>query len=197
MPELLKSGDNGVQKRVYKLLTKLVQGGKLHVDVEQLFAQMDGVAEDALPAAKKDRMAFLAALLAQLDRNSLHVIPALVSEAVLGTKEPSEKARSAAFDLIVAMGNKMNEGGTVKRAKLNGMDEDNSTEGNFLLTSFMRRPSLTHVVVSASLHEYFMMMAGGLGGASAHMISATITAISRLIFEFKGKDVIFLHFYVF
>lgn len=128
-PELLKSNDNGVQKRAYKVLTKLVQSGKLQLDVEKLFAQMDEVAEDALPAAKKDRMAFLTALLAKLDRNSLHVIPSLISEAVLGTKEPSEKARTAAFDLIVAMGNKMNEGGTVKRAKLNGMDEDDMTEG--------------------------------------------------------------------
>lgn len=31
------------------------------------------------------------------------------------------------------------------------------------------------------------MIAGGLAGASPHMISATITAISRLVFEFKGK----------
>ena len=30
------------------------------------------------------------------------------------------------------------------------------------------------------------MMAGGLAGASPHMISATVTAISRLVFEFKG-----------
>jgi len=30
------------------------------------------------------------------------------------------------------------------------------------------------------------MVAGGLAGATPHMISATITAISRLIFEFKG-----------
>lgn len=30
------------------------------------------------------------------------------------------------------------------------------------------------------------MVAGGLAGASAHMISATVTAISRLVFEFKG-----------
>lgn len=128
-PELLKSNDNGVQKRAYKVLTKLVQSGKLQLDVEKLFAQMDEVAEDALPAAKKDRMAFLTTLLAKLDRNSLHVIPSLISEPVLGTKEPSEKARTAAFDLIVAMGNKMNEGGTVKRAKLNGMYEDDMTEG--------------------------------------------------------------------
>jgi len=31
------------------------------------------------------------------------------------------------------------------------------------------------------------MVAVGLAGASPHMISATVTAISRLIFEFKGK----------
>ena len=30
------------------------------------------------------------------------------------------------------------------------------------------------------------MIAGGLAGATPHMISATITAISRLLFEFKG-----------
>ena len=35
------------------------------------------------------------------------------------------------------------------------------------------------------------MVAGGLAGASAHMISATVTAISRLIFEFKGTVLFF------
>jgi hypothetical protein len=32
------------------------------------------------------------------------------------------------------------------------------------------------------------MVAGGLAGASPHMISATVTAISRLVFEFKGRS---------
>jgi ribosomal RNA-processing protein 12 len=31
------------------------------------------------------------------------------------------------------------------------------------------------------------MVAGGLAGATPHMISASITAISRLVFEFKGS----------
>lgn len=33
------------------------------------------------------------------------------------------------------------------------------------------------------------MVAGGLAGASPHMISATVTAISRLVFEFRGASV--------
>lgn len=39
-----------------------------------------------------------------------------------------------------------------------------------------------------------MMMAGGLAGASPHMISATVTAISRLVFEFKGEYGSMLYF---
>lgn len=38
----------------------------------------------------------------------------------------------------------------------------------------------------ASVDEFITMMAGGLAGATPHTISATITAISRLVFEFKG-----------
>lgn len=41
--------------------------------------------------------------------------------------------------------------------------------------------------VPSNLHEYLMMMADGLVGVSSHTISATIMAICRLIFEFKGK----------
>jgi ribosomal RNA-processing protein 12 len=40
---------------------------------------------------------------------------------------------------------------------------------------------------AASIDEYMTMVAGGLAGASPHMISATVTAISRLVFEFKSK----------
>jgi hypothetical protein len=65
----------------------------------------------------------------------MHVIPSLIPEAVLGTKEPSEKARLAAFDLIVAMGRKMNEGGVVKRSMMDGMDEDSPSEGSWCFSA--------------------------------------------------------------
>jgi len=53
----------------------------------------------------------------------------LIPEAVLSTKEPSEKARGAAFKLIIAMGRKMAEGGVVKRNLVDGMDEGVVGEG--------------------------------------------------------------------
>lgn len=59
----------------------------------------------------------------------MHVIPSLIPEAVLGTKEPSEKARTAAFDLVLAMGRKMSEGGVVRRGLIDGMAVEEDGEG--------------------------------------------------------------------
>jgi len=106
---------------------------------------------------------------------------------VLGTKEPSEKARIAAFDVILAMGRKMSVGGVVKRSLMEGIDEDKSEEGieDFSFAMHGAISNLPDAVV-ASIEEYMTMLAGGLAGASPHMISATVTAISRSVFEFKG-----------
>ena len=74
-------------------------------------------------------MTLLGSLVALIPSTSLHLLPSIIPEAVLGTKEPSEKARNAAFDLVVAMGHKMSVGGTVKRDLVDGMDEDDGGEG--------------------------------------------------------------------
>lgn len=68
-------------------------------------------------------------LIPNIPPTSLHIIPSLIPEAVLGTKEPSERARSAAFEFIVCMGHKMSEGGLVQRQMVDGMDEDVAPEG--------------------------------------------------------------------
>ncbi|KAF7306090.1 rRNA processing protein [Mycena chlorophos] len=165
---VLCAKDNGVQKRGYKILARLVETQKVSIDVEPVLKQLDELLEGITPAAKKDRFNLLALLVSQLPSSSMHVIPSLIPEAVLGTKEPSEKARDAAFELIVGMGKKMSAGGVVKRDLVDGMEEDASGDA------------------TADIQEFMTMIAGGLAGASPHMISATVTAISRLVFEFKG-----------
>ncbi|KAG6900495.1 hypothetical protein C0993_009805 [Termitomyces sp. T159_Od127] len=164
--EVLTGKDNGVQKRGYKILTKLIESGRVTVDAETVICRMDELSEGLVAAAKKDRMNLLSLLVSSLPQTAMHIIPSLIPEAVLGTKEPSEKARTAAFELVLAMGRKMSQGGIVKRSLIDGMDKDCSLE------------------TAASIEEFLTMLAGGLAG-SPHMISATITSISRLIFEFK------------
>lgn len=149
-PEILGNKDNGVQKRGYKTLAKLAESGKVNVNPEEVFVTLDEQVDGLAPAAKKvklhshhpcsllmmlcqDRYTLLALLIPMLPSSAMHVIPSLIPEAVLGTKEPSEKARLAAFDLVVSMGRKMGEGGVVKRDKMDGMDEDAPSEGAILL----------------------------------------------------------------
>lgn len=51
--EVLINPDNAVQKRAYKILARLVEGGKLSIDVEQLFKRLDEVSDGLSSAAKK------------------------------------------------------------------------------------------------------------------------------------------------
>ena len=53
--EVLESKDNGVQKRGYKILAKLVEGQKAIVDAEAVVQRLDGVVDGLAAAAKKVR----------------------------------------------------------------------------------------------------------------------------------------------
>ncbi|KAG1241106.1 hypothetical protein G6F68_017013 [Rhizopus microsporus] len=64
------------------------------------------------------------------------------------------------------MGGKMKEGGVVKTSRLEGFDASMPDS-------------------KANIQEYFTMLTAGLAGTTAHMISATIGALSRVFFEFK------------
>lgn len=65
------------------------------------------------------------------------LIPELLSEAVLGTKEVNEKARDAGFDLLVVMGHKMAKGGSVTRATVDEEGEAGE-EGKFRIIVVLR-----------------------------------------------------------
>lgn len=64
--DVLGGKDNGVQKRGYKILTKLVESRKVVTDAEVTLRQLDGFVANLMPAAKKvsDLDLFLSCLLA-------------------------------------------------------------------------------------------------------------------------------------
>jgi len=141
---MLEHSDATVQKKSYRLLKRLLENGKLNVEgkeletfVEKLNAVGGGVGPGAQRVStlsigemgkvtdEKDRLQLLSALVTSLPPAHLALIPEILSEAVLGTKEVNEKARDAGFDLLVVMGNKMAEGGSVTRTiAIEGEEED-------------------------------------------------------------------------
>ncbi|KAI4275479.1 MAG: hypothetical protein LQ337_003192 [Flavoplaca oasis] len=166
------ANDPQLQKKAYKLLPRLATSdngalalGSRSKDLQSLLLTS---AATASAPARRDRLLSLATIVYHLPKSDLHFIPATLSEAVIATKESNEKARSAAFDLLVLMGRKMGEGGTIEQSKIPHMDAEAPT-------------------VEASLEEFFTMVSAGLVGETPHMISASITALTRILYEFHKQ----------
>ncbi|PCH43449.1 NUC173-domain-containing protein [Wolfiporia cocos MD-104 SS10] len=167
--DVLENKDGGVQKRGYEILVKLAESKKVDFDPEIVLKRLEETLDGLAVTAKKHRFRLYKQLVPTIPSSHLQYLLTIIPEAVLGTKEPTQKTRNAAFDLIVLMGRKMAEGGAVQRSAVDDMDQDGAPEAK------------------GNIEEYMTMIAGGLAGATPHMISATITAISRLVFEFKDQ----------
>ena len=167
-----QSEDAQLEKKAYKLIPRLSQSDigcqaleERSSDLQQLLL---GSAKKASAPARRDRLDSIATIIPFLPRSDLHFIPAILSEVVMSTKEVNEKARTTAFDLLVLMAVKMSEGGVVVNSRTPNMSTD--------------APD-----AEASLEEYMTMVSAGLAGPTPHTISASITALTRLLYEFRSK----------
>lgn len=170
---ILKDGEPQLQKKAYKLIPRLA-GSELgkaalqekNPELQQLLLS----SSDKVSApARRERLAAMTALLPFVPDNALHFVPSVLSEVVICCKENNERARETAYELLVLMGHRMAsaDGALIDNSKVPHMPND--------------APS-----GKASIEEYFTMVSAGLAGSTPHMISASITAISRLLFEFRA-----------
>lgn len=166
--------DPPLQKKAYKIFSRLSVseiGRNILIEQNQELQQLlISSSECVCSAAKKERLAAISALIPTLPSDSLHFIPAVLSEVVISCKETNEKARTAAFDLLILMGEKMasSKNVIIENKKNPHMPDDSPP-------------------VSASLEEYFTMVSAGLAGNTPHMQSACVTAITRILYHFHGK----------
>lgn len=167
-----KKDDPQLQKKAYKVISRMSESengkGVLKARITDLQKVLLESAETATAPTRRDRLEAVACLVDFLDGDDLSFIPSVLSEVVMGAKEVNERARTAAFDLLVSMGDKMKAGGTVVNSRIPGMPAD--------------APS-----VNATLEEYFTMVSAGLAGSTPHMVSASITALTRILFRYKDE----------
>lgn len=171
---VLKDDDAQLQKKAYKLIPRLAESeiGKVALQERQSELQtlILNSSEKCTAPARRERLAAIAAMVPSIPNDSLHFIISILSEVVIGCKEQNERARSTAFELLVLLGEKMEEasGAQIDVAKVPRMHADTPPK-------------------TANIEEFFTMVSAGLAGGTPHMISATITAISRLLYEFREK----------
>lgn len=168
--QTVKSEDPLLQKRSYRILAKLTETPSGKAALFQFIKEIQTVllesSETVHTSAKTSRLSALNAVLEILPQDQLHFIPSILSEMILATKDVNEKSRELSYATLIKMGKLMQQGGVIHNSLIPGFDPETPDS-------------------QASLTEYFTMISAGLAGGAQHMISATITAISCLVFEFK------------
>lgn len=171
---IVKEEEPQLQKKAYKLIPRLATSELGKTAMRERTAELQSLilasAEKVSAPARRDRLSAITALLPYISNDDLHFIPSVLSEIVICCKENNERAREIAYELLVQMGQRMAsaDGAIINNSKVPHMPQD--------------APSAT-----ANIEEYFTMVSAGLAGSTPHMISASITAISRLLFEFRGS----------
>ena len=167
---LNKSSSISLQKKAYKLMIRIPDseaGGKLLTErSKELSDVLLSSAQKVVAPARRDRLVAFRKLIEHMNQSKLYIIPSLIPEVVMSTRENNERARSVAFELLVIMGDKMAQGGVVKN------------------TASASATPMTGDVL-ASLEEYFKMVTAGLASPNQQLVSASIIALARIMYQFK------------
>jgi ribosomal RNA-processing protein 12 len=168
--QTVNSSDPLLQKRAYRIISKLIDtpSGTLALkhfasDIENVIIQST---ESNNLSARAARLQAISTILQIIPEDHLFFIPSIMSEIILATKDSNEKSRQQAYNVLLEMGKVMAKGGIIHNSKIPGFNPASPDS-------------------QASLAEYFTMVSAGLAGGNQHMVSATITAISCIVYEFK------------
>ncbi|KAK8134666.1 hypothetical protein PG984_006678 [Apiospora sp. TS-2023a] len=169
---IVRDDDPQLQKKAYKLIPRLADSENGQIALNERFDELQGLllssADKCSVPARRERLAAITCMIPFIPDSSLHFIPAVLSEVVICCRENNERARTSAFELLVIMGEKLEEskGKVIQNNKIPNMPSDAASS-------------------KASVEEYFTMVSAGLAGSTPHMISASITAITRILYEFR------------
>lgn len=170
--------DQQLIKKAYKLIPRLAStetgSAALQERSGELQALILATADKTPASGRRDRMLAIDELITHLPTSDLHFIPSILSEVVLGCKESNEKARTAAFDLLIHLARRT-------------VDPERNPQGTVIRNSLVPHMPDDSPDAPAIIEEFFTMVSAGLAGSSPHMVAASVTALSRLFFEFHTQ----------
>ena len=158
----LQHPDVAMQKKAYKVVASLAEAHPAFAreSLTELREALEAAAAACNPASKRQRLASLQRLLLTLgDAEVRQVLPSVLGEVVLATKEANVKTRAAAFDLLLALA-----AAAEKRA---GPSEEAKAE---------------------AVRGLLVMVAAGVAGTSAHMMAAAVLALARLVYGYRARE---------
>ena len=130
------------------------------------------------PSPIQSRLLCIAGLIKGIPESAAisEFIGMVIGEVLMCTKEPNSKTRAAAFDLLVAMANRMSVPATPQTRLTTSLKQEQEST-----------TSVSPATTPLNVTPFLLTVVAGLAGTSTHMMSATLAALARLIFEFKGR----------
>lgn len=172
------ASDPQLIKKAYKLIPRLAStetGQSALIErSEELQALLLSTADKTPSPARRDRLLAIHELVTYLPTSDLHFIPSILPEVILGCKESNDKARTAAFDLLIHLAKRIT-------------DTERNPAGTVIRNSLVPHMPDDTPDAAANLEEFFTMVSAGLAGTSPHMVAASVTALSRLFFEYRTE----------
>ncbi|KAF9940856.1 hypothetical protein BGZ65_005879, partial [Modicella reniformis] len=164
--------DGTLQKKSYKIVNSMAETetgrAVLKSNLEELMRNILDTTAAVTATAKRARLSLIGQVVSLMESTDLYFVPSILSEVIVATKEVNEKTRDVAYALLVAMGHRMKAGGVISTERVADMEGASSE-------------------TQATISEYFTMVTAGLAGTTPHMVSAAITSLSRLLFEFHKE----------
>ena len=166
----LQSSDANLQKKSYKILAILLQKDLFRPFILTHLQEIQNLIVDNLlhvaSSSKRARLRCMELVIDLLPMSStLAFVASILSEVIVSTKELNEKTRYCAYNLLVTIGNKM------KQNELDSHSDDRKMT----------------TCDDASVTQFFEMILAGLAGATPYMVSGTILAMTRILYEFRGE----------
>ncbi|PSC74246.1 ARM repeat superfamily [Micractinium conductrix] len=185
----MQEKEPAVQKKCYKVLAYLCESRPdwFEPRFAEVVETLTAASANSVSAAKRNRLRCLRTTVLAAARPggprleggeddggreeaTKQMAASMVSEIILCVKERNKATRATAFELLVQIAHAMHDADPPPRGALNfdtQMGEENAPP-----------------VHRGGLHELFSMVLGGLVGATPHMISASVMALARLLYEF-------------
>ena len=161
--QTVNSNDTLIQKRAYRIISKLSEISLGEDAITSYLTDIENVllqnSNSVHTSARSGRLAAIKTVVNLLPTDQMSFIVQVSAEIILATKDVNEKTRDLAFEILILMAGRMQNGGSIDMG-----------DGNMQV---------------ASLGEFFKIISAGLIGESQHMVSSTITAFACLMFEFK------------
>ncbi|KAI8916850.1 armadillo-type protein [Entophlyctis helioformis] len=204
--------DATLQKKTYKALLLLLQTlPPTAYDQAAFYNRLfdETVVSRATSGTKRSRIRVIQYLCESLvDKQILlQAIPAALPEVILATKEASEKSREAGYDCLVAMGRQMLAQGQMADSAMDMSSPSKTNARSATLANALAKSGIDsddegmkdehddddenqdqpEHQGELTLREFFLMVVAGLASTTAHMQSASINSLARLLFEFADS----------